>query len=322
MVPLIKALKERGKVDAISTSSFKSHEIFEGYEDSLFDNILDMEGGVSWLKYSARFKKTYDVVYLDYFAATRKNLTLARMLGKQVRTNHIPDGYPNLLKRRVIHSPPIEDVHEGIQYLSLLDEKPTKLKLTSEHFALKPILSTRSFEGDYITIQPGGGNNIAPWKCWPFENWQKIIEWISLEYPSLHMVVLGDGSETEMVSAIEHIENVEILIGQTEIQELPGIISGAKLHIGQDSSMLHIAGTTSTRSVTIWGGSDPDFYGWTKIDPKNHFTIQQKLDCHPCSRWLNPNTSKVDFPGMCPDFMCLHEIKVSDVQQAIMEVIH
>ena len=320
-MPLIKALKELGKVDAISTSSFKSHEIFEGYEDDLFDNILDMEGGVSWLKYSARFKKTYDVVYLDYFASTRKNLTLARMLGKLVRTNHIPEGYPSLLKRRVVQSAPIENVHEVIQYLSLLDPENSKTNLTPMLLELQAKKGERIFEGDYITVQPGSGNNIAPWKCWPFENWKQIMKWISLEYPSLRMVVLGDESEKEMISDLESIENVEILIGETSIQELPAIIAGARLHLGQDSSMLHIAGTTNTKTVTVWGGSDPDLYGWSAIDPNNHVTIHHKLDCHPCSRWLNPNVSKVEFPGMCPDFKCLQLIKVKDVKQAIMDLV-
>lgn len=322
LVPLIKALRELGHVDAISTSPFKSHEVYNGYEEDLFDSVIEMEGGVSWVKYSTRFRKPYDVVYLDYFASTRKNLTLARMLGREVRTNHIPDGYPGLLKRRIKVTEPIRDVHEGVQYLSLLDQANAGVKLSNEHYELKPKTIERKLEGDYITLQPGSGNNIAPWKCWPFDNWITVIKWISIQYPSLRMIVLGDESESEMIDQIGSIENVEILIGETSIAELPAIIGNAKLHIGQDSSMLHIAGTTRTPTVTVWGGSDPDLYGWSKIDPSKHITIHQKLDCHPCSRWIEPNTSKVEFPGMCPDFKCLQMIEPTEVQEAITEIIH
>jgi ADP-heptose:LPS heptosyltransferase len=85
---------------------------------------------------------------------------------------------------------------------------------------------------------------------------------------------------------------------------------------------MHIAGCVGTPTITVWGGSDPELFGWQKIDRSKHRVLQKKLSCHPCNRWISPNTSKVELPSMCPDFECLQQISARMLLDVIYESIN
>ena len=319
LVPLLKALKKQGKVTIISTSPFKAHEVFNGFEHQLFDRIVELEGNIDMLKHSASFRKKFDAVYLDYFAATHKNLMLAHIVSKKVITNHLPIKLPLLFRKRVEKRKPLVGVHEAVQYLKFAHPEFEEQQLNDQHFSLNA--KKGAFEGTtsrYITIQPGSGNNLTPWKTWKLEYWIEVIQWI-LDHTECVILVLGDDSELKLAEKLPDHERIITLIGQTSLQDLPGIIQGAAIHLGQDSGLMHIAGCVGTKTITIWGGSDPEHFGWEKINSEKHTILKRKLSCQPCNRWIAPNTNKVELSSLCPDFACLAEIKPEEFIKVLEE---
>lgn len=320
LVPLIKQLKQSGKVTLIGTSAFGAQDIFKGFEDQLFDQTVVLDSKLDWIKHSASFRKSFDVVYMDYFAATRKNLMLAHIIGKRIITNQIPRKLPIIFRRKITKIVPTLGMHEGAQYLRFIKETFNEQDLDENHFRLKakPNSIFKNLSTSYLTLQPGSGNNSAPWKTWPFEKWQKIIDTLSTQ-TSYSLVILGDENEVNLTNTLADNKNIINLIGNTHIEDLPGILAGAALHIGHDSGLMHIAGCLGTPTITVWGGSDPVLFGWQKINPEKHVVLQHKLSCQPCNRWIAPNTTRVEIPSMCPDFACLQKISTEQLLDAILK---
>ena len=313
LVPLIKRLKEQGQLTAISTSPFGSHSIFQGFQDELFDEVIPMSSTVDWMKNTATFRRKFEAMYLDHFASGRKNIALAFTNSKEVVTNTIPHRLPKLFLTRTRFVEPIVGIHEASQYLRYIDDTWTDEQLTSSLFELKAKPHSRISENVYITLQPGSGNNIAPWKTLRIEKWIKVIDELSVSHPDINVVVLGDETEQELSNRLPKSPNLVNAIGKTSLDELPGVIADAMLHIGNDSSIMHLAGCLGVPTVSIWGGSDPKLYGWHKVDAEKHTVIYKNPSCGPCSRWIKPNLSKTEVPSLCPDFSCLSKISANEI---------
>lgn len=318
LVPLIKHLRSQGTVTCISTSPFRSEEVFDGFEDALFDQIICIDNSAAYLKLLPKMLSKFDGIYLDYFAATRRHLVLAHLMGKTVHTNNIPKALAGFFRARLQLTMPKVGIHEGTQYLRFAQPDATDADLTEAQFALKPKAIRSLGYSRYITLQPGAGNNKTPWKTWPERSWMSLMQGLISEYTDLHLIVLGDSTEVHMNRVFAGISNRVIAIaGQTQLKELPSLISEAELHIGGDSAMLHIAGCVGTPTVTVCGGSDPEIFGWHKINAEKHVLVKHTISCHPCYRWILPNRSRVDDPATCPDFKCIRSI---DPEQVLTSV--
>ena len=283
----------------------------------LFDEVLVLDSSVDRIRRMASFKRRFEAIYMDHFAANRKNILLANANAHRVITPTIPDRLPSVFQKRLEHHPPDASLHESTRYLRFVDGHASNDDLNEGLFLLTPKKANPICNGPYITLQPGSGNNQAPWKTWPIKKWKAVIEHIHEAHPELNIVLLGDESEDQMGNPLTKLPHVINAIGKTDMHSLPYILAKAKLHIGNDSGLLHISGCVGTPTVTIWGGSDPGFYGWHLIEPKKHEVIKLNLDCGPCSRWLKPNISRVEVPTLCPDFRCLNGLSTDLVNAAI-----
>ena len=91
MVPLVKKLGEDGEVTGFFDSAFQCQELFKNSD--LFNDVTLMEGNVDYVKTLLKHKNKFDVAFLNYFSATRKNLLLAGSIAKETRTNKLPNTF-------------------------------------------------------------------------------------------------------------------------------------------------------------------------------------------------------------------------------------
>lgn len=319
LIPLIKELQKRGSVTCISASPFHAEKVFDGFSTKLFESLIDISSNAKAAAVALKRRGYFDEVYLDFFAGGRKNLLLASAIGKKVITNRPSTDLPEALTSSIQFIAPKARIHESQQYLRLFNPQFENNTPCEEQFLVNAIPPVRALPDKYLTIQPGSGNNLTPWKTWPVDRWIETMHWLLDEYPTLQLVVLGDDSEDWMHRQMDQLgPRVLSLIGQTKLEELPAIIAGATLHLGGDSGLLHIAGCLGISTATIWGGSDPAHFGWNVINPEKHLEIRiEELSCHPCNRWIEPNTSKATTPNECPDFACIRGINAAQVQEGI-----
>jgi ADP-heptose:LPS heptosyltransferase len=69
------------------------------------------------------------------------------------------------------------------------------------------------------------------------------------------------------------------LVGLTSLREAIGIIQKAKIAVGPDTGLMHIAAAVGTPVVSLWGATDPRRTGPYGF---GEFVIRGRAPCAPC----------------------------------------
>lgn len=130
----------------------------------------------------------------------------------------------------------------------------------------------------YLVISPSASFES---KRWPIENYMKLTEMI-LEKTSYDVVVLA-GPMDHFCQKFDGIKNQRLfnLQGKTSLKESMNYLNSAKICIGNDSGMNHIAEAYGVPVLTLFGSTDPRF-GFLPHGEKSRY-IYKSLWCSPCS---------------------------------------
>lgn len=298
-IPMIRRLQnENDSVDLIITSTEACENIFQyaGFNNPL--KIIRTKS--EWLKLFLTKKNYCDCVYLNYFAASRKNIWLARQIGKKVFHNHERIARIFTNNKKIIFIRPNPSLHDIEQNLFLSGNK-------TEWAEKELLIGKNQHKGKTVAFQPGAGNNKTPYKIWPVDYWIAFLNLCQQSFPDVQFVLLGDKNEIEIGKKIESQSKnkIENLIGKTTITEAIKMLDTSFLFLGHDSGLMHLSAALGTPTFTIWGATDYLCYGLQdKLAEKNKI-IYQKLPCWSCSSWLHANHTRVQNPLLCPDFACL-----------------
>ena len=107
-------------------------------------------------------------------------------------------------------------------------------------------------------------------------------------------------------------ERFKNLQGKTSLKETMSLLSPARLCIGNDSGMNHIAEAYGVPCVTLFGPTDSRF-GFAPHGSKSCF-LEKELFCRPCS------TTGKD-PCYRDRHYCMEEISIMDVMKNVEEVL-
>ena len=255
-----------------------------------------------------RNKNKFDVAYLDYFACTKKNFKVSNRIANKIIAHGIPDSInKNKLKHITIIRPDSSYSNAEINYMLFSDE----IKYINFNLDLKfNNISKFNLPDNYIVIQPSAGNSLTPYKIWNLNNWISFIK----QNPKEHFVILGDKNELQLSNKFndEKLNNVTNLIGETSLSEVFDILHFSQLYLGHDSGIMHMAAAIDKPTLTIWGGSNYNLFGYQNVTSKKHKIITKSPSCWPCNSWLNQNKNRVENPENCPDFKCLKDISVDE----------
>ena len=92
------------------------------------------------------------------------------------------------------------------------------------------------------------------------------------------------------------------IAGQTTLSQLAEVLKRCDLFIGNDSGPMHLAAAVGTRTIGLYGPTDPERFGPVGSHSQ---TIRRKPDCPPCMATF----CKFGGEG------CMKEIEVADVIQ-------
>jgi heptosyltransferase-3 len=107
-----------------------------------------------------------------------------------------------------------------------------------------PRIRTEGPRGDYAVIHPFSG---SPRKNWPLENFRALAEKLQRVMP----VRWCSGREDPELEGAVHIEN---------LYELACWLGRARLYIGNDSGITHLAAATGTPVLALFGPTDPEVW--------------------------------------------------------------
>jgi len=163
--------------------------------------------------------------------------------------------------------------------------------------------------GSLITIHPGPTHHV---KEWPQEKWMQLIARLG-EHGFTNVVQLGISRyQDKKPVVIEPIPGVVSLVDQLTLEESVAVVACARLHIGVDSGLLHVAAATGVSSVGLFGMTLPQ-----RIFPKisNQQCVVTRVECRGCGHYNAANPYTDD----CPHHIrCMHEISVEEVLNACL----
>lgn len=120
---------------------------------------------------------------------------------------------------------------------------------------------------------------------WQSKNWfadqiAACADVLRREY-RLAIVLLGGANDRQLAEQSSLIANADVvnLAGRTSLREAIGIIARAKLAVGPDTGLMHIAAALNIPVISLWGATDPARTGpWGFED----LAIKGAAPCSPC----------------------------------------
>ena len=148
-----------------------------------------------------------------------------------------------------------------------------------------------------VQSQASHSNHPQTTKNWGVQNIQTVVNYLA---KSFNIIQLGDKRDLPL-------ENTTRLTGKTTIRESGLFLKHAKLFVGLEGALMHMARAVDCPSVIIWGGRlKPSQIGYPCFE-----NITVNMDCSPC--WI---------PNACPkDMLCMKEISPKGVIDAIEKLL-
>jgi ADP-heptose:LPS heptosyltransferase len=163
----------------------------------------------------------------------------------------------------------------------------------------------------WVGVSPSAA--YGPAKCWPLENFTKVIQQISARFPETRWLGLGGPDDLKVCAQIsrnvgDHFLN---LAGKTTIRDLMALLKICKVLLTNDSGPMHLAAALETPVVVPFGSTSPELTGPGLPGDPRHVLLKANVPCSPC------------FRRTCPiDFRCMSEISVSDISDAVAQALN
>ena len=179
----------------------------------------------------------------------------------------------NWWKKKIsIHNVEVDYFHQHVitEKLRLLEPFVTEGELFSHPISVRPPKSVdlpseiKSYISEsFVVIHP---TPLTAYKRWPLANWVELIESLSQN----HQIVLSGApiaQDRELNQAIIDLlsdsakKNVLNLDGRLKLDQLGTLLRQAKLYIGIDTSVTHLAAACNTPTITLFGATPPTNFG-------------------------------------------------------------
>lgn len=191
---------------------------------------------------------------------------------------------------------PVTDLHPQLAVSATAQENVRALLVQKK-------LDTRSL----ILIHPGPSWTV---KEWPRQNWEQLVAALRARgFISIAQLGVGRYLNFGQVD-FGTITGAVSLVDELSIEECIAMIAQAKLFIGIDSGLLHIAACTRTPAVGLWGSTSPQFFYAENV--RKNFAVSA-VECQGCYHRL----PRLHWVTGCPhDIQCMKTLGVDGVLDA------
>jgi heptosyltransferase III len=335
--PLISAIKKKWPNAQID---------FLGYDNSLsmlsgntdLNIVIGTKPRPKFIDYLKQFFQLFKRYDLAVITQPSDRAYIYGLIAAKHRVGVIPvEPKLNWWKKKIsIHNIEVDYFHQHVitEKLRLLEPFVTEGELFSHPISVgppKPVDLPSEIQSklseSFVVIHP---TPLTAYKRWPLTNWVKLIESLSEN----HQIVLSGApiaQDRELNQAIIDLlsesakKNVLNLDGRLKLDQLGTLLRQAKLYIGVDTSVTHLAAACNTPTITLFGATPPTNFGpWpngfvgkqpyalkASIQKVGNVTILQGPgDCVPCRK-----AGCEDKPDSRSD--CLINLPVSSVLEAV-----
>lgn len=175
-----------------------------------------------------------------------------------------------------------ETAHSAEQQLALpgyigvpVDDRPKTCLVVTEKGRTARVSEWHKL-GNYAILHPG---TAFATKQWPVENFARTAEF--LEQKGLRIVAIASKNEASILDELKQASKVPIaMFDDLTLPEITALASKARVFVGNDSGIAHIAAAVSTPLVVVFGSSNRNSWRpWT--DAPNEIVFET-LPCQPC----------------------------------------
>ncbi|HXH70108.1 MAG TPA: glycosyltransferase family 9 protein, partial [Pyrinomonadaceae bacterium] len=222
--------------------------------------------------------------------------------------NHLLSSSADFWQREKTHSAEQQLALLGFVGVPVLDKPKSHLAVTETALnSIENKLSSFIFHpSSFALLHPAAAFDT---KQWATENFAHIAEFLFKK--GLPTVAVATKSERGVLEKLRETSRVPIVIFDDLIlPEITALASKAKIFVGNDSGVAHIAAAVETPSVVIFGSSNINHWRpWTNA---RHEIVFEKMLCQPCAGYL------------CKEFgepECIKRVSVENVIDAIDKVL-
>ena len=164
---------------------------------------------------------------------------------------------------------------------------------------LEQLLGAQWSEGAYAVVHPAP---LYTYKSWTVQGWADLL--VGLIGRGLRVVLTAGPADQEQAFVRAVLErcpagNIASVAGQLKLAELTPLIENARVYVGPDTSVTHLAAATGRPTIALFGPSNPVNWGpwpqgyaaavdspWTLRAPMQHqgnvWVVQGIKHCVPC----------------------------------------
>ena len=274
----------------------------------------------------------FDIV-IDLHGGPRSSW-LARATGAAQRIGYDVEGRSWLYTRTVPRARELRPRHSVVNQWDLLSAidgwhgKPPDPKLDAVSMAPDPEVETqidqrlKAFDIDtrheLMVVHVSAGN---PFRRWPEAAFVRLVCALASGNDRRRIILSSGPSDKEAADRIARAARTElgdrqafrvVDFGEFDLAELRALVARSRLFVGGDTGPLHIAATTRTPIVGIFGPTlSARSAPWRDPAVPTESVELQTLPCRPCEQ-------RVCEPG---DFRCLTTLKPDDVISAAERVL-
>jgi heptosyltransferase-3 len=164
------------------------------------------------------------------------------------------------------------------------------------------------------------------YKRWTTGGWQKLAA--ALRLRGLATIAIGAKTDRAYLDEVWRECDVERFDGALAWPELSALIGAARVYVGPDTAVTHLAAATGTPTVALYGPTDPRIWGpwpiggldrpWEAAGTIQHrgnvWLVQNPLPCLPCQ--LEGCERRLDSHSQCLDELTAAQV-VAAVDHAL-----
>ena len=130
--------------------------------------------------------------------------------------------------------------------------------------AVREKLKTRGVTGDYVVVNPAGGHNPGmdmDAKRYPPEQLAELANRLAARLGA-RVVLVGGPNDAELVNTVQArlIAPAAAFVGELSFGEIAALAAGARLYVGNDTGLTHLAAAAGAKTAMILGPTDPRRY--------------------------------------------------------------
>ena len=148
-----------------------------------------------------------------------------------------------------------------------------KFDREDENFASEFLSALNIKGGEYIIgFHIGAGK---PQNRWPLEKFVKLIYLLESEFKIKIYFTGSDADKAEIKFIQSNLKTEAGFFLNKTIPQLAALISASDLFITNDTGVMHVAGTTTTPQISIFGPTNP--FNWAPIGKDKYFLRKSEL---------------------------------------------